>query len=270
LSHLCFKGSAIVTAGRFEISLGKHKIEFDQTGGIDISVPIYRGPKGVRAFSIPEPLFTPVVTESFLGDVSKGGACNCVSVTINPHGHCTHTECIGHLTAEPNYISELRPPVFSIVNLISVEPELLDNGDRVISAEGISAALKGASSHLPAQAVIIRTSFKPAALTLFSGSNPPYFTVEAIHTILEQGISHLLTDLPSLDCEEDGGKLLAHRAFWEYPESPKYDRFITEMVQVPETLKDGEYLLNLHLALQEADAVPSRPILFPLNMDNIQ
>jgi hypothetical protein len=78
------------------------------------------------------------------------------------------------------------------------------------------------------------------------------------------GIQHLLIDLPSVDREVDEGELLSHRAFWHYPEEPRFNATITELIYVPDEVRDGEYLLNLQIAPFENDASPSKPVLYPL------
>jgi hypothetical protein len=50
--------------------------------------------------------------------------------------------------------------------------------------------------------------------TNYSNTNPPYLSESAAHLIKNSGVQHLLIDLPSVDREEDEGKLLAHKAFW--------------------------------------------------------
>ncbi len=70
--------------------------------------------------------------------------------------------------------------------------------------------------------------------------------------------------MPSVDREEDGGALEAHKAFWGVPEYPRPDATITELIYVPNTVVDGKYLLNLQMAAFENDACPSRPLLFPV------
>ncbi len=40
---------------------------------------------------------------------------------------------------------------------------------------------------------------------------------------------------------------------------------ITELIYVPDHVPDGEYLLNLQIAPFNADASPSRPIIFPID-----
>ena len=82
--------------------------------------------------------------------------------------------------------------------------------------------------------------------------------------LLSYGIDHLLVDLPSVDREEDGGALAAHKRFWEYPEKKFVKRSITELVYIPDNVPDGLYLLNLLVPAFNLDAAPSRPVLYPL------
>ena len=74
----------------------------------------------------------------------------------------------------------------------------------------------------------------------------------------------MLIDQPSIDKEFDEGKLLAHRAFWNYPNEIDSKKTITELIGIPDHVEDGRYLLNLTLANIENDAVPSRPIIYKL------
>lgn len=82
------------------------------------------------------------------------------------------------------------------------------------------------------------------------------------------GVMHLLIDLPSVDREHDEGKMLAHKAFWQFednrfPELRK-NATITEMIFVPTHVEDGTYLLNLQTANLQTDASPSRPVIWKL------
>src|SRR5699024_871609 len=94
-----------------------------------------------------------------------------------------------------------------------------------------------------------------------SHTNWPYLSQEAAIYLRDCGIDHLLIDLPSVDKEKDQGKLMAHKAFWDYPNAPRYHATITELIYVPDDVKDGEYLLNLQVAPFHNDASPSRPVL---------
>ena len=78
------------------------------------------------------------------------------------------------------------------------------------------------------------------------------------------GIKHLLIDLPSVDREIDGGRMMSHRAFWNYPDNPRHESTITELIFVPESVVDGPFFLNIQIASFENDASPSKPLLFQI------
>jgi hypothetical protein len=92
----------------------------------------------------------------------------------------------------------------------------------------------------------------------------------------EDGVRHVLVDLPSLDREDDGGLLAAHRAFFDLPvgvgasdvevdmEPPP--RTVTELIAVDDDVAAGLYALFLQVAPILADAVPSRPLLAPVRL----
>ena len=84
--------------------------------------------------------------------------------------------------------------------------------------------------------------------------------------MVEQGVRHLLVDLPSVDREEDGGKLLAHKAFWQYPDNIRENCTITELIYADNIIKDGLYLLNIQIASFEIDVSPSKPVLYALTV----
>ncbi|MEM6543072.1 MAG: hypothetical protein AAF634_18095, partial [Bacteroidota bacterium] len=50
---------------------------------------------------------------------------------------------------------------------------------------------------------------------------------------------------------EDEGLLLAHRAFWQYPYATRTQATISEMVYVPDMIKDGLYLLQMQMMLRQ-------------------
>ena len=96
----------------------------------------------------------------------------------------------------------------------------------------------------------------------------PYLTEDAAR-LCAAGFHHLLVDLPSVDREDDGGGLYAHRAFWGLDDGqtalgdkPAPTRTITELCRLPAPVGDGLYLLSLQVAPLAADAAPSRPVLF--------
>ena len=98
----------------------------------------------------------------------------------------------------------------------------------------------------------------------YSNTNPTYLSEKAAIYLREKGIKHLLIDLPSVDKERDDGKLLSHNAFWNTAGKIRMDATITEFIYVPNSVEDGEYLLNLMIAPFENDATPSKPILYEI------
>lgn len=233
---------------------------------LDISLPLQADGQGVNCFYAPLLEVSPVVAGSFIGSTRAGGVVNFVNVRINPHGNGTHTECLGHITKEIYTINQQLRNFHHLARLLSVYPERQDNGDRVIMRNQLVEALRPEE----VSAVVIRTvpndDYKKK--TNYSGANPPYLHHEAATLLAEYGVEHLLLDLPSVDREEDGGELLAHKAFWQYPWAPRTEATITELVYVENDIPDGLYLLGLQIASFEIDVSPSKPVLYSLIPDN--
>jgi hypothetical protein len=59
--------------------------------------------------------------------------------------------------------------------------------------------------------------------------------------IVNLGYEHVMIDTPSVDREVDEGKLACHHIFWDYPDNPQTHRSITELIYVPDSVKDGLY-----------------------------
>jgi kynurenine formamidase len=227
---------------------------------IDISIPLHASKDCVSAWYVEPIKIEPVRMGDWIGDVSQGGAVNFKSITLNPHGNGTHTECVGHISKEPFTINACLKRFHFIAELITILPEEQKNGDFIITKKNIQLSLEDKK----AEALVIRTlSNSPAKLSAqYSNSNPPYLNIEAIEYILSLGYEHLLIDLPSIDKEVDGGKLDAHHRFWEYPYNTQTQRTISEMIYIPNDIYDGTYILNLQITALENDASPSKPILY--------
>lgn len=100
----------------------------------------------------------------------------------------------------------------------------------------------------------------------YSAINWPCFEASAMEWLRKRGVLHILTDTPSVDPREDGGALLAHKAFWNYPSNNiRTASTITELIFVREEIPDGLYILNLQIASFHNDATPSKPVLYALN-----
>jgi len=234
----------------------------DLSQAIDISIPLREGLDNPNCFYAPPVEISPVVSGDFIGSTQQGGLLNFMNVKFNPHGNGTHTECVGHIAKEIYTINNSLREFFFLSKLITIYPQKQANGDRVIFKKQLEEAVEAGE----VEAVVIRTqpNDNSKCTRQYSGANPPYMHHEAVTYLVECGVRHLLLDLPSVDREEDDGKLLAHKAFWQYPDAPRTDCTITEMVYIPDAVKDGIYLLNIQIASFELDASPSKPVLYAM------
>jgi arylformamidase len=232
----------------------------DLSAPINIAITIKPGKNNVNAFHAPNPHAEPVVAGAFIGSTEQGGVVNFFNLTINPHGNGTHTECMGHISKEVHCITHSLQQYFFLCEVVSIAPMQTDDGDEIIFREQLKAHLK----HKSTQAVAIRTLPNDILkhVAKYSGHNPPYLHYEAADFLAETGVEHLLIDLPSVDREEDGGKLLSHKAFWRYPEAPRLNATITELIFIPSEVPDGLYFVNIQPAPIEMDAASSMPVLY--------
>jgi kynurenine formamidase len=244
-----------------------NKYQIDLSKPIDISIPLTNTDANPIAWYIEKPEIEPVVFGDWIGKVSEGSSTNFNNIFFNPHGHGTHTECLGHITREFYSINQCLKLFFFTAELISIAPENT-NDDLVITKFQIEKALNGKTP----EAIVIRTlpNLEQKKHKNYSKTNPPYLADEAAIFIREIGIQHLLIDLPSVDREEDEGKLLAHKAFWNVKDvnnlndDARLNCTITEMIFVKNDIQDGSYILNLQIASFENDASPSKPILYKI------
>lgn len=183
--------------------------------------------------------------EGFVGAVDQGGSCNVSELSFNPHCHGTHTESVGHLLQDERYaLPRVLTQSLFIARLLSFADE-----------EELRMKL---TSSVPA--LVLRTKQQLSAAAL-------RFLVE------ERAVQQLLLEAPSLDPMQDGGALHLHRLFWnlapryeEQTGAPRSERTITELIELPSSLTDGLYLLNLSPVRFLSDAAPVNPILYPLEL----
>jgi kynurenine formamidase len=239
--------------------------QIDLSKPIDISLPLSNTDQNPIAWYIEKPEIAPVRFGNWVGSVAGGATTNFNNIFFNPHGHGTHTECLGHITKDFYSINQQLKTFFFTAQLISITPEP-QGEDFVITKAQVAKALEKVSP----EALVIRTlpNTHDKKSKNYSHTNPPYLQEEAAIFIREKGIKHLLIDLPSVDKEKDEGKLLAHKAFWNVKNvnhlnpDARLDATITELIYVPDHILDGPFLLNLQIASFENDASPSKPILF--------
>jgi len=228
----------------------------------------------------------PLPTADTSYSVDRGSSCNCpIFSSICAHSNGTHTECAGHVLPGARTLASCG--VFGGVVpavLVTVAPRDLGGSgdvyapgaaaDQVVCLAALAVALAAAPDGARALlrcggALCVRTPGAKRGVK-WAGAGAPYFTPAAVAAAAALGARHLLTDLPSLDREADGGALLAHRTWWALPPrgaegaAGGNSNSVTELCCFPEAVEDGLYVLNLAVAPWEADAAPSRVSLHPL------
>lgn len=254
---------------KVEVKIGQEHRYADLNHPIDISLTTAQNESPLAWYVDPLSV-SPVMTERFTGSVQQGGDVNFRNLSFNPHGNCTHTECVGHIAKEVYSVNNLLEKHHFIAQVITVIPNQLDSDNSMFEKKGdfiMDAHHFNGLINSDIEALIIRTlpNSTNKKSKNYNSTNWPYLKAQAAKYIREQGVKHLLIDQPSIDREEDGGQLLSHRAFWNYDNEIDLTRTITELIYVPENVKDGIYLLNLSVSNIENDACPSRPVLFSLN-----
>ena len=161
--------------------------------------------------------------------------------------------------------------VQSQAKVISIKPsefwnEEFQENDQIIDRHQIEDATKNWSGE---KTLIIRTLENNSTKIhqQYSNSNPTYLTKGAIDLINQLKVDHLMVDVPSLDRELDNGLLIAHKAFWNYPENPQTHKTISELLYVPNILKDGTYIIQIQIMSIESDASPSKIMAHIIHQD---
>lgn len=228
---------------------------------IDISIPLRASKDNVNAWYLPPPKIYPAKLKNWTGSVKSGAAVNFNSIEFNPHAHGTHTECVGHITEETYSINSCLKQFLFVSEVITVVPEKRDE-DLIISEKQMQYAI----GNKKREAVVIRTlpNTKDKLSRQYANTNPPFLSEAAAIYLRNKGVKHLLIDLPSIDKEKDNGELLAHKAFWDVHGAIRTEATITELIYVPNAVKDGKYILNLLVAPFQNDASPSKPVLYKL------
>jgi len=237
--------------------------EVDFMYPLDLSLPLVADEFSSKCFYAPMLEIEPVKSGSFTGSIEAGAPVNFMNLKINIHGNGTHTECVGHIYRGDFLMSNWLQQFHFPCRLISVYPLKTNSGDRIITVELLKNVINK-EEITPALAIRTLPNTDDKLGRNYSGTNPPYFEKAAMEWLVDAGVEHLLTDLPSVDRESDGGKLLAHHAFWFKEGSLRQSCTITELIYASNEINDGLFLLNLQFLRLGMDASPSRPVLFAL------
>ncbi len=256
----------------------------ESSAPIDISIPLRFDGRQPGTYGVPRASARAYEDGRFVGDTRRGGSCNFEEYRLVPHCNGTHTECVGHIAHERIAIHTTLQTSLMPATLVTVTPaETSATGesyrpdkkpeDHLITAKDLHHALRESPPEF-LEALVIRTlpNDEGKKSRDYRLVQPPFFSLEAMEYLVSLNIRHLLVDTPSVDRLLDEGLLSVHRIFWAVPQgsfdidpenhSPKT---ITEMIFVPDEIRDGPYLLELQIPPFVADAAPSRPVLYPIS-----
>jgi arylformamidase len=271
------------TAGAAILEIAGRRCIADLAAAHDLALALDFDGTQPRWFAGPPARSLPLTSGRFSGRVAAGASCNCSTLSLTPHCDGTHTECAGHLTAEVLQVRGVVPLGLVPALLLTVTPVRAADTDEstlpVPAPEDLlitRAALEGAwPASLPyaPQALVVRTLPNGAAKRVRDYRVQPaaFLALAAARALVERGIEHLVLDVPSADRAADGGLLTAHREFFGLPAGSsalaavrRPQCTITELAYIGERVADGTYLLSLQLPALGGDALPSRPVLYPV------
>jgi kynurenine formamidase len=250
----------------------------------DLAISVDFDGGGPRWFDSPRAHSEPLASGSFVGQVWRGGSCNCSTISFTPHCDGTHTESAGHIIRESFDVRRVVPDRLMPALLVSVTPTAADAhgegsrppplaGDLLITRAALEQAWPATLPYAPV-ALIVRTLPNPPSKRQrdYRAAPAPFLSLPAATLLVERGIEHLVLDVPSADRASDQGLLSAHREFFGLAagESARAavrrpQCTITELAFIPDTVSDGEYLLGLQFPSLAGDALPSRPLLYPVH-----
>jgi len=227
---------------------------------IDITISLNFAGLNPNAYHASSPAEEVIKMGTFVGSVAKGGAVNYTKISLTPHGNGTHTECYGHIS--PDAEATIDKASKFLLTAFVVEVETKKQGhDQLITLEDLKLAL---GNNKP-EAIIIKTlpNSENKLTQVYSGKNPTYPEPGIGAWLAGIGVEHWVIDLPSVDREEDGGKLINHRDFWQHPHATRVYALITELAFIPEYTKSGWYVLQWSACRWKTDAAPSRLLIYP-------
>ena len=280
---------------RVSVDIGTGELDIDPARAGELAIDLARaaslaidldfGARQPRHFGAPAARSEPFAAPGFSGVVASGASCNCRTLTLTPHCNGTHTECVGHLTRDCLDAHRVVPVGFIPALLVTVTPAdaagvsetsepVPQPGDRLITRQALQASAAAMAAPFAPRALVIRTlpNGPDKQSRDYSELTPPYLSREAAEWLVARGIEHLVVDLPSIDRSHDEGRLTAHRIFFGLPrgsvelsQARRRSATVTELAYIADSVGDGAYLLQLQVPALGGDAVPSRPLLFPLS-----
>jgi kynurenine formamidase len=255
------------------LNWGDIGLHIDLTAGCSIAITLDPHGSQPSFFAGQAANAKPLAIGDYIGDVHQGGSCNAEVLEFIPHCHGTHTECRSHVDHSGHHVLDVidqQPCLARLVTLSGTK----SGSETVLEKEELQEKLS-VPSNFSESALIIRTLPNDSAKQYRDYSQTPGYPVlssAAIQWLSQKNLRHLLLDTPSLDRANDGGSLQNHRVWWQLDEEGNGDRptaqsrSVTEMIYVPDKIKDGFYWLELQLQPLAADATSSRPVIYPVDI----
>lgn len=239
-----------------EIRLGDRR--YNLSNVIRVSRPIYTQDtiQTPQAFYLPTFQYKPVEIGDFVGDLAQGGSCNVRTVSFTPH-NLTHLEVSSHVLEGGNKLTDLSPSdLQGEVYLIDLSKEDFD--DVYIQPKHIQAQI----NQLPKDAQLVGIKTKYSLMTPnfeFSGTDPLCLHPDTTSYLRQElpELRALILDLPSVDREDDGGLLAAHKNFFTLAKN-----YVVELAYF-DTLKEGYYYCVLTPYPVELDAMITDIYFYP-------
>ena len=248
-----------------EIHYNNKVFSIDTDNGIDLSIRNDFSGRTPTFYGSEQPRYKALRSGNFVGDIKEGGSCNVPVVTLDIHCTGTHTESISHVIDSEVKITDVCPNGMIPTCLVSVElceaNETNESyhsdivNDKLITKKELQKNITESCSGLIIRTIPNDHSKKTRDYDL---DPAPFFTNDAIDHINELGVKHLLVDIPSLDKANDGGQLGNHKKFF------KQGKTISELLFIPDDLKDGFGFLQIQIPNWGLDAAPSRPIFYSI------
>jgi arylformamidase len=265
------------------LAIAGRSIRVDLAHPHDLAISVEFDGGGPRWFDAPRSRSAPLASGTFVGQVSRGGSCNCSTISFTPHCDGTHTESAGHITREPFDVRRVVPDRLLPALLVSVTPTPANAqgegsrppplaGDLLITRAALVQAWPATLPYAPV-ALIVRTLPNPPSKRArdYRAVPAPFLSLPAAAWLVERGIEHLVLDVPSADRASDQGLLSAHRAFFGLAAGEdsraavrRPHCTITELAYISDAVSDGACLLSLQFPALAGDALPSRPLLYPV------
>ncbi len=256
---------------------------FDTHQGIDISIPLKFGAEQPNLYDVQKAEAKAFESGEFTGDTRRGGSCNFEEYKFIAHCNGTHTECVGHVALERISVQSTLKNSLIPSALVTVKPVNATStpdqysphkveADMLITHKSLQSSLAKIKEEF-LEGLIVRTlpNDESKKSRRYSQEPAPFFSIEAMEFISGLKVRHLLVDIPSVDRAYDKGRLTNHHIFWNVKQGShdvdKKDHSpntITEMIYVPDEVKDGLYVLNLQIASFVSDASPSRPVIYSI------